>query len=272
MIDFDHKETSVGSVKVAMNLVRARRSRLTRLLEEHRYLPVAELKKRLGVSEATLRRDLALLAKEKKVQRTYGGALMEFNATFASFEERASRARDAKEAIARAARARLRAGMTCFFDAGTTLHALADALRRQPVRGLVIVTNNVPVAEALGDQAGLEAHLIGGQFFGRQSVLLGKDALACVKRWKFDRAFLGAEAFSAAGVWNSQPDINAFQRTVLGRCEEAFFLLDASKLGRATDHWLAGWGGGFQVLTDAPASAIRAARLPAEARITTVRR
>ena len=48
-------------MKVPLHIVLARRERLAQIIEQHRYLPVKELCRRLEVSEATLRRDLAAL-------------------------------------------------------------------------------------------------------------------------------------------------------------------------------------------------------------------
>ena len=48
-------------MKVPLHVVYARRERLAQMIEQHRYLPVKELCRRLGVSEATLRRDLRAL-------------------------------------------------------------------------------------------------------------------------------------------------------------------------------------------------------------------
>lgn len=93
----------MGSVKVPLHIVLARRERLAQMIEQHRYLPVKELCRRLEVSEATLRRDLAALVQEKKITRTYGGALSEFNDRFPSFRERQSQGAKAKAKIAAAA-------------------------------------------------------------------------------------------------------------------------------------------------------------------------
>ncbi len=47
---------------------------IVRVVDEHRYLTVAELSRLLQVSEMTIRRDLAQLDEEKRIHRTYGGA------------------------------------------------------------------------------------------------------------------------------------------------------------------------------------------------------
>lgn len=57
-------------MKVPLHVVKARRERLAAMLAQYGYMPVGELCRRLEVSEATARRDLAALAGEKKIKRT----------------------------------------------------------------------------------------------------------------------------------------------------------------------------------------------------------
>ncbi len=260
-------------MKVPLHLVRARRASLARLLERHRYLPVAELCRRLGVSEATARRDLVVLAGEKRITRTYGGAIGDlggFNQAFASFAERRRRAAEAKLRIAKAALKRVRPRATIFLDAGTTLYALAELLRKEPLP-LTVVTNSLPIAEALGGSDTIVVHLLGGIFLDRQSILLGPRACAAAREWKFDAAFLGAEGVTERGIWNSSADVTGFQRVVARRAAVSYVCADALKLGHPTAHLLLGWKGGasapaWRLLTDARAAQLAAAGLDAVAR------
>jgi DeoR/GlpR family transcriptional regulator of sugar metabolism len=71
-------------VKVAYEVVKARRDQLAQLLAEHQYLPLAEVCARLGISEATARRDLTALERDHAITRTYGGAVGDYNRRFDS--------------------------------------------------------------------------------------------------------------------------------------------------------------------------------------------
>ena len=51
-----------------------RHDQIVKAVDEHGYLSVGELSRLLQVSEMTIRRDLAELDEEKRIQRTYGGA------------------------------------------------------------------------------------------------------------------------------------------------------------------------------------------------------
>lgn len=243
-------------MKVPFHVVQARRDRLAELLGQHRYLPVKELCRRLGVSEATARRDLAALAGEKKIKRTHGGALSEFNDRFPSFRERQGRAAQAKAKIARATVALMEPNGTYFLDSGTTICAVAEAFRERPVTPVTIVTSNLPVGEMLAAISGVQVFMVAGQLLHLQSTLLGETAQRSLEFWKFDTAFLSAEAMNPAGVWNSQAAIVDQQRVVLERSARTVFCIDGSKLNREAPHFLVPWDRVDVLVTDVSAERI----------------
>jgi len=240
-------------MKVAASVVAARRKSLAALLENRRYLPLAEVCARLKISEATARRDLRVLEWERRITRTYGGALSAFDATYASFVDRRMLNRRAKARIAEKALRFIRPGSTCFFDSGTTIFALAEALYRKPVPRLRAATNNLPVAEMLGRCADIEVHVLGGRFLQRQSILLGEAACRSARQLKFDIAFLGAEGIASSGIWASEAEVARFQRTLMSRASRIIVCAHAGKLGRETGILLAPWSPQFQLVTDATA-------------------
>ena len=261
-------------MRVPRHIVDRRQARLRDLIRTDGFLPVAEICRRLGVSPATARRDLAAVAAGGHITRTRGGALADYNASFASLGERSGRARTAKGRIAAAAMARFPARGTVFLDAGTTVQAVARQLlrTRRDLAGLTLVTNSLPVATLLGGARGLDLHVLGGTFLHRQAVLLGADAVRALAGWDFAAAFLGGEGMDAAGITNSHAEIAAFQQAVLRRTKAACFCLDASKLGRATPYRVAGWDTPGTLVTDATAAQLAAAgiTLPS-ARLVTAR-
>ena len=234
-----------------MHVVKARRERLAALISQNGYLPVKELCRQLEVSEATARRDLSVLEGEKRIKRTYGGAISEFDSRFPSFAERRSDAQAAKEKIAMAALSFIQPGTTLFLDTGTTVYAIAEAFRNQPIVPIRVVTSSIPVGEVLARIAGVEVFLLSGQLFPRQSVLLGEMAIRSLGFWRFDLAFLSAEGMDAAGIWNSQAAIVEQQKAALRRCNRSVFCLDATKLKRSVPHFLMPWNEVDLLLTDA---------------------
>lgn len=249
-------------MRVADHVVENRRRTLARLLREHRYLPVAEICRRMSISEATARRDLAALAREQEIRRTFGGAVAFYNARFPSFRERLGRNLPEKKELARRAHRLLEPGFTCFLDSGTTPYTMAEEIKSRPMKALQIVTANLPVAELLADVPGVEIHLLGGQLVGTQSVLLGPTTRQGAQKWRFDLALLSAEGMDGEGLWNSQEEIVALQRVVIARSERAVVLLDRSKLGRRTPFLLSDWKSAPEVLTTASSAELARHGIP----------
>ena len=75
-------------MRVPLHIVEHRRDRLRELIRTDGFLPVAELSRRLGVSPVTVRRDLATAAARGQITRTRGGALADYNISFASLGQR----------------------------------------------------------------------------------------------------------------------------------------------------------------------------------------
>jgi DeoR/GlpR family transcriptional regulator of sugar metabolism len=238
-------------VKVPLHVVMARRERLARLLAQHNYLPLQELCGRLRVSEATVRRDLAALEREKKVTRTFGGALTDFNQRFPSFHERRRKNWPAKQQLANAVGAFLRPGGTYFFDSGTTIYALAEAVAEAPIVPVDIVTSNLPAGELLAGTEGVRVFLVAGQLLVRQSILLGEAAHRSLKFWEFDAGFFSAESMNADGIFNSRPEVVEQQRAALARCRLGVFCMEREKLRRAAGEFLIGWEAVDALVTNA---------------------
>lgn len=247
-------------MRVPLQIVNGRREELRAIVRRDGFMPISQICRRLRVSEATARRDLTAVAAGGHISRTWGGALADYNSHFASIDERSRRERTAKGRIAAVAAAMVPTSGTVFLDAGTTIVAVARALaRRRGLEVLTVVTNSLPVASALGGIRGVALHVLGGQLLDRQAALFGPRAMRALREWRFDAAFFGGEVANAFGISNSIPDVAAFQRCVLGRTRSAYFCLDATKLGGATSHRVAGWGDFSALISDASAKHMAAA-------------
>lgn len=249
-------------MKVPLHVVHARREKLAQLLQQHRYLPVQELCRRLGVSEATARRDLAALVQEKKITRTYGGALHEFNDRFPSFRERQGDGARAKKKIAQMALSFFEPNRTYFFDSGTTVFAIAEAFREHPVTPATVVTSNLPVGEILAAIPEVQVFQVAGQLLHLQSTLLGETAQKSLEFWNFDLAFMSAEGMNAEGLWNSQAAIVEQQKVVLRRSARSIFCLDGSKLDRQPPYLLLPWPEVDLLLTELSFEQLQKAAIP----------
>ena len=249
-------------MKVAKHIVEARREKLSRLLEQHRYLSVPELCAQLGISEATARRDLTALSLAERITRTHGGALPELEHTFTPLQQRSRVARAAKARIAASAYAYLQEGMVCYLDGGTTMLALAQHLRKNPLSGLTVLTNNLAAAELLAKVDELDVRLLGGRWLKRQSLLIGPEALHAIAAWKIDTAFFSAQGMDASGLWNTQQDIITHQHAVMAKSTRSMFCIDAAKLNQHPGLLLDNWANVPLIITDATRAQLTNALVP----------
>jgi DeoR/GlpR family transcriptional regulator of sugar metabolism len=249
-------------VKVPFHIVAARRQKLAAWLLHRSYVPITEVCARFQISQATARRDLAALALGKQIQRTHGGALADYNHRFPSFMDRQHVAAEGKKEIARQANRLIQPGTACFFDAGTTIFAIAEELQRTPVTPLTAITNSLPVAELLAPVEGIGVYLLGGELLPRQSALVGRAARMALEFYNIDLAFLGAEGADGEGVWNSQAEVVEFQKRLIGGSRQIALCADAEKLGRRAPVFLARWKEIDLLLTDATPDAILCAGIP----------
>jgi DeoR/GlpR family transcriptional regulator of sugar metabolism len=200
---------------------------------------VEELCAALGVSEATIRRDLTTLAGQRRLVRTFGGAtaLLGMHEPEASLEERKATQREQKEAIAQAAAAHVREGDTVLLDGGTTCAALARHLCTR--KDLHVVTNNLLAMMSLANAPGVRLTLIGGELRSSSMSTLGPLAELVLGRLTVDIAFLGADGVVAGfGLCEASVQQAYLKECIVARAAEVIVLADSSKLGRARQqHW-----------------------------------
>lgn len=238
-------------VKVAYEIVQARREKLAQMLRSQAYIPLQKVCSLLHISEATARRDLTYLEENQLIVRTYGGALVEYNQKFPSFSERQQSGFSEKRRMARAAYELILPKSTLFFDAGTTIYSLAQEVKLNPIKGLKVVTNSLPIAEILSGVADLEVHLLAGQFLQRQGVIFGDATVKTLKFYDIDDAFLSAEGFDSEGLWNSEKHVVHFQKQVLKQSKRNVFCLGAEKMGRRAPVFLTDWSYVNVLISDA---------------------
>ncbi|WP_322045565.1 DeoR/GlpR family DNA-binding transcription regulator [Paraburkholderia sp. J67] len=208
-------------------------------LVQTREANVEQLTEALGVSEATIRRDLSVLHKQRRLVRTYGGAtaLVGVHEPEASLEERKAAQREQKELIALAAAAHVRDGDTVMLDGGTTCAALARHLLTRS--DLHVITNNLLAVMTLANAPGIDVTLIGGDLRSSSMSTLGPLAELLLSRVSVDTAFLGADGVVAGfGLCEASAQQASLKDCVIRRAAQVIVLADSDKLGRARQqHW-----------------------------------
>ena len=235
-------------------LVEARRQQIVAIVTADRAVTVTDLASRLGVSEATIRRDLRELEAAGLIERTHGGAVLpDVRRYEPSFQQKEAKQAEEKRAIAERAAAYVRDGDTIILDSGTTTLALARQLRRRT--GLTVVTNSTVIAAELAGARGIEVVVTGGTLKGRTMALVGPEVSRFLARVNVDRAFLGINGIDLrAGLTTPTLAEAETKRAMIEAAREVFILADHTKLGRVTFARVAGLHEVHRLITDAGAS------------------
>lgn len=235
-----------------MPLASLRRQNLLDLLRQHGGLSTKELARHLGVSEATVRRDLAALARLGLLQRDHGGAfLLEAEPPYAV---KLGQNAPVKEAIARKALGLVPDGATVILDSGTTALALARLLAGRPVRVLAL---DVPTAQALA-QGETEVWLPGGRVRNGFYSLVGPWAEEALAGVRADVFFMGADAFDLEGVTNHTLEEAAVKRKAIAVSRRTVLLADRTKWGKRAPAFVAPLGSLSLIITDLQEPALEA--------------
>lgn len=171
-----------------------RHERIRDRLELQKVVSNAELCELLGVSEATIRRDLEWLEKQGILERTHGGAILSQRMKFEpEYDARALAHPEEKRSIGAAAAALIEEGDTIFVSSGTTA---TQVIANIPGGAKVtVVTNNLSAAlEAHG--AGFELILVGGTLYRRSNAVVSLFATENLQQMTANKTFIGADGIS----------------------------------------------------------------------------
>ena len=213
-----------------LDLAAARRERLGVIVETRRAVRLEELSATLGVSQATVRRDLNELAAGGRLRRVHGGAVaVDGRLDEPQFDVKAMAAAAQKARIAARAVELLAPDDTVYLDSGSTVLAAARLLHGWD--RLTVVTNSLPVAnELLG--RGPRLILVGGELRERSQAVVGPLTRRLLDDLHVDRALMGTFALSLEdGMTTTDPGEAFTKELVLGRAREVILLADSGKVG-----------------------------------------
>lgn len=187
-----------------------------------------------GVSEMTIRRDIEALENENVVRRVVGGAIaLVGKASEPPFEARAAVAAVEKAHLAAVVVGLLDRHETVILDGGSTILAVAKALRGRGL-GLTIVTPSLLAALELADEPDTTVLVTGGKVRPGELSLIGTEAEEAFARYNCDVYVMGVAAIDGTrGASEYHREEGAAKRYAVRAADRVMAVVDQSKLGRA---------------------------------------
>ena len=159
---------------------------------------VDELARAFGVSAQTIRKDLNEICDRGLLKRSHGGAVFSSGIENMEYEARRRIAAGEKDAIGRAAARLVPDNSSLFINIGTTTEAVSQALLDHA--GMMVITNNINVANRMRVYPNFEVVIAGGIVRGSDGGIVGEAAVDFIKQFKVDYAVIGASAIDEDGA------------------------------------------------------------------------
>jgi DeoR family transcriptional regulator of aga operon len=214
---------------------------LLELLAEQGTLDVEHAAKALGVSEATVRRDLDDLARQQMLTRIRGGAVARAVTYDLPLRYKSERHPTEKQRIAAVAAAIIRPGQVVGLNGGTTTTEVARALAIRPdlqsggplAPAFTVVTNALNIATELAVRQHIKLVATGGVARPQSYELTGPLAAGILDQVALDVVILGVDGIDGqAGATAHHEGEAAVNRLMTQRAGQVIVAADSSKAGR----------------------------------------
>jgi DeoR family glycerol-3-phosphate regulon repressor len=159
---------------------------------------VDELAARFSVTPQTIRKDLNDLCDARVLTRIHGGATFPSGTENMKYEARRQIAAQEKQAIGIAAAELIPNNTSLFINIGTTTEAVGEALLDH--HELMVITNNINVANRLRLLPAIEVVISGGVVRASDGGIVGEAAVDFIRQFKVDYAVIGASAIDEDGA------------------------------------------------------------------------
>ena len=201
-------------------------------------LTVADAAQALGVSQATIRRDMDQLARQQLVTRTRGGVIAGHVSYDLPLRYKTARHAPEKQRIGRAAAALVAAGAAVALNGGTTTSEVARALATRPdlqdgSPAVTVVTNAMNIANELAVRQHVKIVVTGGAARSQSYELIGPFATLVLEQLALDWAILGVNGLDpVAGATAHHEGEASINHLMATRAAQVMIVTDSSKLGQ----------------------------------------
>ena len=209
-----------------------RQTEIVSLLRQSGRVAVEELATQFGVTLQTIRRDLNELSEAKLVVRVHGGAIIASGVANLAYEARQLVAHQHKRLIGAAAARLVPDNASLLINIGTTTEEVAKALAGHS--GLLVITNNLHVANELHRNKSIEVIVTGGSIRQGDGGIVGAVTVAQIEQFRVDIAIIGTSAIDPNGTLLDF-DVREVEisRAIIEHARKIVLVADGSKFSRS---------------------------------------
>lgn len=231
-------------------LPKQRQQTIVDLVNDWNGCSVDELADEIGVSAATIRRDLRDLEERSLIERTHGGATPVVSHG-KPYEKRKVYNIDQKRAIAEQAIEEIHEKQVVSFDSGSTLIEVA---KRVPSELSITPVTRMPAIASELSERGHEVSLTGGTYQTESHSCVGPWAEERIRQLNADLLFLGTDGIDEEGVTARDVQQAQSKRTLIANAKRVVLVADHSKFGDKHAFQFASHSAIDSLITDAEVS------------------
>ena len=227
-----------------------KKARQAKILTELGIFPemkVHELAARLDVSPETIRRDLAELAEQGQISRTFGGAVGLSN-TVPGIDERKNLMIAERDRMSKAAVTMIKPNDVLMVGGGSTTMRFALALTNIEFP-VTIVTHSLPFATSVSKNPRIEVELLPGRLIPGEGLTVGSNALRAINKFSAHKAIVGASGINDRGLY-ALIESGEVYAAMVDRAEETLLLIDSTKFGATALSQYREWSSKMTLITD----------------------
>lgn len=208
-----------------------RQEEIIKILEKNKSIGVTELAKLLYVSPPTVRRDLEVLSKQGKVQRTHGGVVLrKVSDAEIPLMFREDQNNESKKLIAEKASKLIHDGNVIFLDASSTVSYLIPHLER--FNDIIVVTNSPKTSMKLGER-NIKNYCTGGLLLIHSVAFVGSETEKFIRNINADIFFFSSRGYTENGmITDSSEREVTVKKAMFKNADKSYYLCDSSKKNR----------------------------------------
>ncbi|MGM9786326.1 MAG: DeoR/GlpR family DNA-binding transcription regulator [Candidatus Cryptobacteroides sp.] len=201
-------------------------------LQLNGYVRVQDLADQLGVTGATIRKDLRILENQNILLRTHGSASpVKPHVMDISVDVKASQNRDKKLIIAQAAQELIQPDDAIILASGSSVTAFAEVLT--PVNTINVVTPSLGIGMLLNEKSNVRVMMLGGEMYKNSMSVRGSYAESGLVNVSCSKLFIGCDGINLeTGITCSNLEEARLTTVMMKACTQTVVLADSSKFGR----------------------------------------
>lgn len=228
-----------------------RRNSIVELLNQQGYISVEELAKKLYVSPATVRRDLAELERDGFLKRTHGGAsFIPIDHISTSIDYRTKWNVEEKMRIGKKAAELVDDGMNIFIDSSSTTILFSKELVKK--KDLHVLTNNISIAQILSANQTHHVEVTCGTYDCKHGAIFGSDTAGYIRQRYADIFFVSASGLNINGVTTKEKNDIASKQAFQQSSNLIVLLMDHTKFNEINYYLVFQWNDIDVLITDQP--------------------